>query len=70
MDYLKAFLAVFLSTLVFHQVMLAILHAAGATPRKPYAMDPTRLFTDLPIFLAVWGGAWVFFCGCPRGHRA
>jgi hypothetical protein len=21
--------------------MLAILHAAGATPRKPYAMDPT-----------------------------
>src|SRR5260370_35718622 len=59
MAFLKAFLAGFLSTLVFHQGMLAILHAAGATPRKPYAMDPTSpLRVPAVISLAFWGGVW------------
>ena len=59
MDYLKAFLAGFLSTLVFHQGVLAILHAAGATPRKPYSMDPTApLRVPAVISLAFWGGVW------------
>jgi hypothetical protein len=34
MTYFKAFLAGFLSTLVFHQGLLAILHAASATPGR------------------------------------
>jgi hypothetical protein len=59
MDYLKAFLAGFLATLLFHQGMLAILHAVGATPRKPYAMDPTEpLHVPAVISLAFWGGIW------------
>jgi hypothetical protein len=37
----KAFIAGFLSTLVFHQGTLAILHAAGLTARKPYVATPT-----------------------------
>jgi len=59
MDYLKAFLAGFLSTLLFHQGMLAILHAVGAIQRKPYAMDPTGpLHVPAVISLAFWGGVW------------
>ena len=59
MDYAKAFLAGFLSTLLFHQGTLAILHAVGATPRKPYAMDPTKpLHVPAVISLAFWGGLW------------
>ncbi len=59
MDYVKAFLAGFLSTLVFHQGVLAILHAVGATPRKPYSMDPTApLHVPAVISLAFWGGVW------------
>ncbi len=55
----KAFLAGFLSTLIFHQGVLAILHAAGATPRAPYSMDPTRpLQVPAVISLAFWGGIW------------
>ena len=40
MTWLKAFLAGFFSTLVFHQGLLAILHAAGASPRAAYSMEP------------------------------
>lgn len=59
MNALKAFLAGFLSTLIFHQGVLAILHAAGATPRAPYAMDPTKpLQVPAVISLALWGGIW------------
>jgi len=59
MDYLKAFFAGFLSTLVFHQGVLAILHGAGVTPRKPYAMDPTApLHVPAVLSLAFWGGIW------------
>lgn len=59
MNALKAFLAGFVSTLLFHQGMLAILHAAGATPRAPYSMDPTRPFrVPAVISLAFWGGIW------------
>ena len=59
MSALKAFLAGFLSTLIFHQGMLAILHASGATARAPYSIDPTKPF-HIPavISLAFWGGVW------------
>jgi hypothetical protein len=59
MTWLKAFLAGFLSTLVFHQGLLAILHAAGKTPRAPYSMEPTApLGVPAVLSLAFWGGVW------------
>jgi hypothetical protein len=59
MNYAKSFLAGFLSTLVFHQGVLALLYAAGATPRAPYAMAPVAPFhVPQVISLAFWGGLW------------
>jgi hypothetical protein len=59
MTYMKAFLAGFLSTLVFHQGALAILHGAGATARRPWVMAPTPpLGIPSVISLAFWGGVW------------
>jgi hypothetical protein len=59
MSALKAFLAGFLSTLIFHQGMLSILHASGATTRGPYSMDATKPFhVPAVISLAFWGGVW------------
>lgn len=56
---LKAFLAGFISTLVFHQGMLALLAAAGATKRKPFAMTPVGpLHVPSVLSLAFWGGVW------------
>src|SRR6266545_2307741 len=59
MTWFKAFLAGFFSTLVFHQGLLAILHAAGASPRAPYSMDATAPFNVPAVLsLAFWGGVW------------
>ena len=59
MVWLKAFLAGFFSTLIFHQGLLAILHAAGASPRAPYALDPVPpLGVPAVLSLAFWGGVW------------
>jgi hypothetical protein len=59
MVWFKAFLAGFLSTLIFHQGLLAILHAAGASPRAPYALDPVPpLGVPAVLSLAFWGGVW------------
>ena len=59
MSWIKAFLAGFLSTLVFHQGTLAILHAAGATSRAPFSMAPTApLRVPAVLSLAFWGGVW------------
>jgi hypothetical protein len=55
----KAFLAGFLSTLIFHQGVLLVLHEAGATDRKPYSMVPTSPLHVPQVFsLAFWGGVW------------
>jgi hypothetical protein len=40
MIYLKAFIAGFASTLVFHQGLLWLLHAGGFSPRAPWNMTP------------------------------
>jgi len=57
--WLKAFLAGFFATLIFHQGLLAILHAAGASPRAPYALDPVPpLGVPAVLSLAFWGGVW------------
>jgi len=59
MTWFKAFLAGLFSTLVFHQGLLAILHAAGATPRTPYSMEATAPFNVPAVLsLAFWGGVW------------
>ena len=49
----------FLATLIFHQVALALLHAAGFTPRGAWPMQPVPPF-GIPavISLSFWGGVW------------
>ncbi len=59
MRYAKAFLAGFLSTLVFHQGLLALLNAGGMTARKPWVMAPTRpMGVPAVVSLAFFGGLW------------
>jgi hypothetical protein len=59
MRFVKSFIAGFLSTLVFHQGLLALLHGAGLTPRKAWVMTPTPpLGVPAVLSLAFWGGIW------------
>ena len=56
---LLAFAAGFLATLLFHQPLLWLLHAAGFTERTPYNMKPVPpLHVPSVISLAFWGGVW------------
>jgi len=59
MIHLKAFIAGFASTLVFHQGLLWLLYAGGLLPRVPWNMTPVPPL-NLPavISLASWGGLW------------
>jgi hypothetical protein len=56
-----AFVAGFLSVLVFHQLALLLLHSIGFAPAKAvaYAMSATQPF-GIPRVgsLAFWGGVW------------
>ncbi|MBE9003129.1 hypothetical protein IQ274_34440 [Nostoc sp. LEGE 12447] len=54
-----AFVAGFVAVLVFHQGLLALLHAINFAPRAPYQTTPTPPF-GIPQFLsgAFWGGIW------------
>jgi hypothetical protein len=59
MQYILAFVAGFVSTLTFHQSVLAALHVAGLWPRPAYSMIPTPpLNVPAVISLAFWGGVW------------
>ncbi len=59
MEYVKAFIAGFVSTLVFHQGALAALYAAGISPKPPFSMVATAPFqVPAVISLAFWGGLW------------
>ena len=59
MEFIKAFVAGFVSTLVFHQGALALLYAAGFSPKPPFAMASTQPFrVPAVISLAFWGGLW------------
>lgn len=59
MELIKAFIAGFVSTLVFHQGAVAALHAAGRWPKPAYPMTPTAPFkVPAVISLAFWGGLW------------
>jgi hypothetical protein len=57
--FVLAFIAGFIAVLVFHQGLLALLHAVNFTPRPPYQTTPTQPF-GVPQFLsgAFWGGIW------------
>ena len=59
METIRAFIAGFVSTLVFHQGALAVLYAAGWSPKAPFAMTATAPFhVPAVISLAFWGGVW------------
>src|SRR5438128_11561992 len=59
MDYVKAFIAGFVSTLAFHQGVLALPHLAGVVSRAPYDLGRVPpLGIPAVISLAFWGGVW------------
>jgi hypothetical protein len=59
MNYLKAFIAGFFSTLVFHQGVVGLLYADGVSPRAPWNFTPVPpLHVPAVISLAFWGGVW------------
>jgi hypothetical protein len=59
MNYLKAFIAGFVSTLAFHQGLLWLLYTGGFSPRAPWNMTPVPpLGVPAVISLAFWGGVW------------
>lgn len=56
---LKAFVAGFIATLVFHQGLFAVFHAAGMVPVPAYNMTPSApLGVPAVLSLAFWGGVW------------
>lgn len=56
---LKWFIAGALAVPLAHQVMLAILNAAGVIDRAPFPMDATKPFgVPAVISLSFWGGVW------------
>lgn len=58
-NYLRAFAAGFLSTLVFHQAVIGIFHLMGAFPRAPWSLAPVPpLGVPSVISLAFWAGLW------------
>jgi len=67
--FLLAFVAGFFAVLIFHQGMLALLHAVNFTPRGPFPTTPIPPFGIPQIWsLAFWGGVWgiVFAAIFPR----
>jgi len=56
---LVGFLSGAVSVLVCHQVVAALLHAIGMTPRAPYSMQPTSPL-GIPQLgsIVFWGGVW------------
>lgn len=59
MQHLRSFFAGFLSTLVFHQGLLAALYAGGISPRPAYVMTGVPpVGIPAVISLAFWGGIW------------
>ena len=58
-NYVRAFVAGFLATLVFHQGLFGIFHLLGVIPSAPYSLAATGpLGVPAVISLAFWGGAW------------
>ena len=59
MQFVKAFIAGFVSTLMFHQGVLSLLYFSGAFPRAPYDLHAVPpLGIPAVLSLAFWGGVW------------
>jgi hypothetical protein len=57
--FLFGFIAGFFATLIFHQLMLALLWGLGLAPFPPYPMTLTHPFLIPAVFsLSFWGGVW------------
>jgi hypothetical protein len=73
MRILVGFIAGFLATVIFHQLVLALLWWAGMAPFGPFSMAATQpLGVPAVISLAFWGGVWGILFGLihnrfPRG---
>jgi hypothetical protein len=53
------FIAGFMSVLIFHQLMLALLHLLGVTQAVPFRLAPVPPFgVPAVISSAFWGGLW------------
>lgn len=56
---ISGFIAGFFATLLFHQLVLALLWRAGLAPFGPFSMAATQPFGVPAVFsLAFWGGVW------------
>lgn len=59
MIWLKAWVAGFVATLLFHQGVMTLFWLAGAVPAAPFDMTPVPpLSVPRVISLAFWGGVW------------
>jgi len=59
MQHVKAFVAGFLATLIFHQGVFALFYLAGSVQQPPFDMAPTDpLGVPQVLSLAFWGGLW------------
>ncbi|OZB15697.1 MAG: hypothetical protein B7X58_06165 [Marinobacter sp. 34-60-7] len=59
MIWLKAFIAGFLSTLVFHQGLFGLFYLAGVVPAAPFNLTPVPpLGVPAVVSLAFFGGLW------------
>ncbi len=59
MQHVKAFIAGFLSTLLFHQTVLGLLHLGNPAVPAPFNLTATApLGVPAVISLAFWGGVW------------
>lgn len=59
MKWLLAFVAGFVSTIVFHQGLLQLLHMAGLVPSPAWHMNAVPpLGVPAVVSLAFWGGVW------------
>ncbi|WP_336366523.1 hypothetical protein [Marinobacter sp. C2H3] len=59
MVWLKAFIAGFLATLVFHQGLFYVFYLAGVVPAAPFSMAPVPPFgVPQVLSLSFFGGLW------------
>ncbi|HEX2965186.1 MAG TPA: hypothetical protein VHO84_05350 [Syntrophorhabdaceae bacterium] len=53
------FVAGFLATLIFHQLVRTLIWGLGMVPSAPFSMTPTKPFgVPAVISLSFWGGVW------------
>ena len=59
MVWIKAFVAGFLATMVFHQGLLGLMHLGGMVPMAPFNLEPVPpLEVPSVLSLAFFGGLW------------